>query len=174
MNRKGDWPQIFLVLFFFLLLVITASLLFIERDRLQDERPQLTGDLLNHKADAALMSVLRTPVRFDLNGDGKDEAHTLAAFVVANSDRSNDDALEEAFDRAFPAGIAYKVTVRYPDPLVFHRENESREVIENFQVANALLPDGIDVEIWYVDANTKRYAGTIRERARGARGGTVR
>jgi len=108
MNRKGDWIQIFLVMFFVLLLIVGLALLFVEKDKLKIVRPENTNDFLSSRTDTILLSLLRQPAMVDMNGDGTKEQVTFATLLVKGVTQ---EQLTEELKQRLPNAAAYTMTV---------------------------------------------------------------
>jgi hypothetical protein len=97
-SRRGDWIQIILVLSFVILLCFAIALLTIESKKLRIERPQLQQDLLDAKASATLISLLRTKT-----ADGS----TVADLIIIENQNAlrNEVTLQDVhFTVTYPGG----------------------------------------------------------------------
>jgi anionic cell wall polymer biosynthesis LytR-Cps2A-Psr (LCP) family protein len=82
-----EWMQIFLILFFVLLVLLAIFLLQIQSGKHEDKRPQLDEDLHQQYQDTLLISILRTPTKEGTLADtiilGKATKETLTAAIAS-------------------------------------------------------------------------------------------
>jgi hypothetical protein len=110
-SRRGDWIQIFLVIFFAFLVLVTIAMLTVENKKLQVDRPQLTEDLITQKMATTLISMLRTQTQIDCNGvTGKD---SFASLIIIN-DGKCDESIRLAAAAMLGKDVPYVLKVEYP------------------------------------------------------------
>lgn len=149
MNRRGDWIQIFLILFFAFLLLITFVLLFIEKDHLSPEREELPLDLAEHKMHAVMITTLRQPIEgVDINEDGSPDAVSVADALVVGADIS-----DELRKRLYP--VPFRMEVTYPDRTVEYRNLEDN-IFHNLPETSVLLPGNVQVVFQFADKEVLR------------------
>lgn len=138
-NRKGDWVQIFTIMFFVLLLVIAIALLTLETDDLKSNRPQLSDDLHNQHMSAIFTGALRQVTYANTDDDAAKEQASVAELIILNQAGSGDpanyagtydDQIAQSLDATFtPLQIPFTISILYP--------NGDALFIENYPVLTA-------------------------------------
>lgn len=156
LGRRGDWIQIFLVFFFFLILFIALALLFLEKDTLQTTRPELNQDLLQQQTDMTLLALLRTPVMIDMNGDNVLDQVT---FATALSKGMSKEEIIKIINSNLERNVPIYCKIQTPkETIEFKRMNKAEDMIlSRAPRAKILLPGNVQVELLYADKNVLYY-----------------
>jgi hypothetical protein len=128
-DRRGDWPQLFLILLFALLLIVGLLLLTVEAKKLKVMRPQLQMDLMDQRASAYLVSLMRTRAGdLDALGGGVE----IADLIIMHQDQTRDLQLYDTITSVIPTDSIVEMTIAYPDRTI---------TMKNYKVANNLPTD---------------------------------
>jgi hypothetical protein len=126
-SRRGDWIQIFMLIFFVLILILCIALLSLEKGSLKNEREQLGVDLMNQDASAQLIALLRSPASGGFEGDGRKVQ--IADIIVINSYNATlkrgayDDMLLHSLELAVPKDLYFELIMTYPDGSMYMVSN---------------------------------------------------
>ncbi|MBR9700269.1 hypothetical protein GOV11_00180 [Candidatus Woesearchaeota archaeon] len=117
MNRRGDWIQIFLILFFVLLCMIAFLMLMIEKDAFEPVSSNLVQDLRDQNGETMLLGLLRQPFSdVDIDGDGRPDTATLADALAMNKDERYSDEIKKHIEKYLgQKGVnEYNIWIDYP------------------------------------------------------------
>jgi hypothetical protein len=149
-NRRGEWIQIFAISLFVIFLVVAMILLSLNKDSLQDERPQLQTDLVDQQANVLLINLLRSPT----------QEGTLADTIIL---KHSDDSVTKLITERMPKDTYYEFYVQWPDHTLYVRNYEIRNDVEMIKHVRenygrtpvgegvALLPTGIKLKVFIAD-----------------------
>jgi hypothetical protein len=146
-------------------------LLFVQKDKMVYERPQLREDLAYEQARTTLIALLRQPADTDLSGDGTSDPATLADALVAK--KFSEEELKTVLETRLPDQIPWIAKVSYPDgssikadhvesigwiTRIFTLTGSAESLIEaRAPRASVQLPGGATVELLYADRPTIEY-----------------
>jgi hypothetical protein len=143
-GRKGMWTQVFLILFFVLLVILAIALLTIDRSSDKPHRPTLVQDLRDQQAGATLIALLRTPVTFTAQGTSM--SAPLADIIVLNTfahggdARPYDEVIRNSLLSSMPKDALFDMTIRYPDGRSVRYYHKGNGILIAGYVKQALLP----------------------------------
>ncbi len=149
-----------LIAFFFLIVIFAIILLTLDRKLLQDQRPEVAVDLSDQRAQAYLISMLRTPV--DVNG----RSLPLSEIIILNENGGPDRKYGQllAVKDMAPPGAYFLVTVRYANGATVTMQNSGtpEEYPGRMGHGTALLPGtggNVNIEMALITQDTCDYEG---------------
>jgi hypothetical protein len=106
--RKGMGQAIMIICFAFLVIIAIVLLVSVSKN-VEMTRPQLGADLANQRANALLISLLRTQATAD---SSIGEAN-IADVIIMNTDGRYSDMINGSVASAMPSGLYFELTIEY-------------------------------------------------------------
>lgn len=167
MNRKGDWIQIFHILFFILICLVAFLLLVMERSDRSDVTAFLQQDFRDTHAKMILTNLLRQPVDgLDITGDGQPDPATLADKIRANTDGAHTDEIIALFKERVSDEYLFKVIIKQPSryqdqEIEFVSEELKRGAIDVWVTIEGTLTNRYGEKLPYVSITIPGQGGNI-------------